>query len=73
TRNVIDACIDLKVKDLYILALLVLSLMEFMELLMGMKHCHIQPSIFGPSDKLLVPSLVSAARAGHVRYEVRAA
>ncbi|KAL6988088.1 3beta-hydroxysteroid-dehydrogenase/decarboxylase isoform 2, variant 2 [Sarracenia purpurea var. burkii] len=102
TRNVIDACIDLKVKRLvYTSSPSVVfdgvhgivngdealpyptkhndsysSTKAEGEVLViksnginGLLTCCIRPSsIFGPGDKLLVPSLVSAARAGKLKF-----
>ncbi|CAL5341004.1 unnamed protein product [Camellia sinensis] len=82
TKNVIGACVDLKVKRLIYTssptkhndtysatkaegeALVIKSNGSN-----GLLTCCIRPSsIFGPGDKLLVPSLVSAARAGKSKF-----
>ncbi|KAH0969720.1 hypothetical protein GBA52_028316 [Prunus armeniaca] len=66
TKNVIDACTELKHNDFYSA-----TKAQGEELVIkangvkGLLTCCIRPSsIFGPGDRLLVPSLVVAARAG---------
>ncbi|XVE97784.1 hypothetical protein REPUB_Repub03eG0048600 [Reevesia pubescens] len=70
TKNVIEACVELKHNDSYSAtkaegeALVIKS-----NGVNGLLTCCIRPSsIFGPGDRLLVPSLVSAARAGKSKF-----
>ncbi|PHT26525.1 3beta-hydroxysteroid-dehydrogenase/decarboxylase isoform 1 [Capsicum baccatum] len=70
TENIIDACVELKHNDSYSA-----TKAEGEALVLksngtkGLLTCCIRPSsIFGPGDRLLVPSLVAAARAGKSKF-----
>ncbi|CAN4123733.1 unnamed protein product [Withania somnifera] len=82
TKNIIDACVELKVKRLIYTSSPCCHIDSYSstkaegEALVlksndtkGLLTCCIRPSsIFGPGDRLLVPSLVAAARAGKSKF-----